>query len=51
MPDGGKQILSPSTRRKKRKAWNKIREIKEKAKKRRQILAEADRESYYKEEC
>ena len=48
MPDGGKQILSPSTRRKKRKE---IREIKEKAKKRRQILAETDRESYYKEEC
>ena len=42
MSDGRKRILSPFTRCKKRKAWNKTRE------KRRQNLAETGRGSYYK---
>ena len=50
MLDGRKQILSPFTGRKKRKAWNKTRE-KYMPVKRRQNLAETDRGLYYKEEC
>ena len=42
MSDGRKRILSPFTRCKKRKAWNKTRE------KRRQTLVETGRGSYYK---
>ena len=49
MPDGRKRILSSSTGRKKRKAWNKTRE-KCMPIKRRQNLAATDRGSYYKEE-
>ena len=49
MPDSRKQILSPFTRHKKQKAWNKTRE-KYVPVKRRQNLAETDRRSYYKEE-
>ena len=49
MSDGRKQILSPFTGCKKRKAWNKIRE-KYMSVKRRENLAETDRGSYYKEE-
>ena len=45
MSDGRK--LSPSTGRKKRKAWNKTRE-KYMPEERRQNLAETDRGSYYK---
>ena len=49
MSDGRKQILSPFTGRKKRKACNKTRE-KHMLVKRRQNLPETDRGSYYKEE-
>ena len=42
MSDGRKRILSPFTRCKKLKAWNKTRE------KRRQTLVETGRGSYYK---
>ena len=49
MSDGRKRILSPLTRCKKRKAWNKTRE-KYMRVKRRQNLAVTDRASYYKEE-
>ena len=48
MSDGRKQILSPLTGCKKRKAWNKARE-KCMTVKRRQYLAESDRR-HYKEE-
>ena len=48
MSDGRKQILSPLTGCKKRKAWNKTRE-KCMTVKRRQYLAESDR-GHYKEE-
>ena len=47
MSDGRKLILSPFTRRKKRKAWNKTRG-KYMPEERRQNLAETDRGSYYK---
>ena len=47
MSDGRKLILSSFNGRKKRKAWNKTRE-KYMPEERRQNLAEADRESYYK---
>ena len=43
MPDGCKQILSPFTGSKKRKAWNKTR-VKHMPVKRRQNLAETDRD-------
>ena len=46
MSDGCKQILSPSTARKKRKAWNKTRG-KYMSVKRKQNLAETDKGSYY----
>ena len=46
MPDGCKQILSPSTESKNRKAWNKARG-KYMSVKRRQSLAETDKGSYY----
>ena len=49
MSDSRKQILSPFTGRKKRKAWNKTRE-KYIPVKRRQNLTETYRGSYYKEE-
>ena len=49
MTDGRKRILSRFTRCKKRKSWNKTRE-KYMPIKRRQNLAETDRELYYKEE-
>ena len=49
MLDGCKRILTLFTGRKKRKAWNKTRE-KHMSLKRKQILAETDRGSYYKEE-
>ena len=47
MSDGQKLILSPLTKRKKRKAWNKTREI-YMSEERRQNLAETDWGSYYK---
>ena len=50
MSDGRKQILSPFTGCKKRKAWNKIREKIYIYIKRRENLAETGRGSYYKEE-
>ena len=50
MSDGGKQILSPSTGCKKRKACNKTRE-KNMPVKRGRNLAETDRGSYYNERC
>ena len=46
---GRKQILSPFSGSKKRKAWNKIRE-KYMPEGRRQNLAETDRGSYYNQE-
>ena len=46
MSGGRKRILSPFTRRKKRKAWNKTRE-KNTPEERIQNLAETDRGSYY----
>ena len=49
MSDGCKQILSPFTGRKKRKAWNKTKE-KYMSVKRRQNLAETDRGSHDKKE-
>ena len=49
MSGGCKRILSPFTRRKKRKAWNKTRE-KYMPEERRQNLAETDRGSYYNQE-
>ena len=44
-----KRILSPFTGRKKRKAWNKTRD-KMYAWRKKKILAETDRGSYYKQE-
>ena len=49
MPAGRKRILGSFTGRKKRKAWNKTR-VKYMPVKRRQNLAETDKESYYNEE-
>ena len=49
MSGSRKRILSPFTRRKKRKAWNKTRE-KYMPDERRQNLAETDRGSYYNQE-
>ena len=50
MLDGRGRVLSPFTKRKKWKAWNKTGE-KYMSVKRRQNSAETDRRSYYKEEC
>ena len=49
MSGGRKQVLSPFTARKKRKAWNKTRE-KYMPEKRRQNLAETNRGSYNSQE-
>ena len=49
MSDSRKEILSPFTGRKKRKAWNKTEE-KYLPEERRQNLAETDRWSYYNQE-
>ena len=48
MPDDRKRILGPFTGRRKRKAWNKTR-VKYMPVRRRQNLAETNRESYYNE--
>ena len=50
MSGGCKQILSPFTGCKKRKAWNKTTEKYMPEERRRQNLAETDRGSYHKQE-